>query len=161
MIILHDIELSSDCILWANDTDRAAEETLNDDGHGAPYGWTVREKLRAASDGENPKHVGLHVQGVFTDGAEVEASADQQSMSMSKGPVTFRESLQENFSISSSSVLLQIFLQTLLLLLCQLFLMTVSFSVTALNAGKKHLQDSLNNSMHSFSIKTIGFLIRV
>lgn len=30
MIILHDIPLNSDCILWANDTDWAAKEPLND-----------------------------------------------------------------------------------------------------------------------------------
>lgn len=39
MIILHDIQLSSDCILWANDTDWAAKEPRKDDRHRAHCGW--------------------------------------------------------------------------------------------------------------------------
>lgn len=47
MIILHDIPLGSDCILWANDTDWAAQDPLNDNGHGA--------QSRLASDWRAPR----------------------------------------------------------------------------------------------------------
>lgn len=81
MIILHDIPLSSDCILWANDTDWAAKEPLNDDGHRARYSWPMSEMRwvsRTASDQGDQAPLNMSwSHAMFTGCADCGAGGDQ------------------------------------------------------------------------------------
>lgn len=80
MIILHDIPLSSDCILWANDTDWAAKEPLNDDGHRAHYSWPMSEKRwvpRTASDQGDQAPLNMSGSHACLQGASSDRGGDQ------------------------------------------------------------------------------------
>ncbi|MEQ2190642.1 hypothetical protein XENOCAPTIV_003411 [Xenoophorus captivus] len=54
-IILNDIPLSNACILWANDTNRAAQELYNDDGQRPHSGQPMSGECRVSLGNVRPR----------------------------------------------------------------------------------------------------------